>query len=94
MLNVSLKESFIRGLGAIFILVPSLTFTDHRILYFSIPMVAYLYITALSHFDIIRYAWRHWLHHETDPLLPDLPPELYVPEAEPEEISYHGSTAR
>jgi len=79
MLNVSLRESFIRGLGAIFILIPSLTFTDHRVLFWTLPVVAYLYVTALSHFCIIRYAWRHWLHHKKDPLLPDLPPELYVP---------------
>lgn len=83
MLNVGLRESFIRGLGAIFILIPGFSFTDHRLLYWSIPVVVYLYVSALSHFCIIKYAWRHWLHHGKDPLLKDLPAELYVPGVEP-----------
>ncbi|HTJ13451.1 MAG TPA: hypothetical protein VL547_15560 [Dinghuibacter sp.] len=79
MLNVGLKESFIRGFVGIFVLVPLFGLIDHRVLWFGSPVIAYLYVSALSHFCVIRYMWRHWVKHEKDPLLKDLPADLYVP---------------
>jgi hypothetical protein len=77
--NVSFKESLTRGFIAVF--QPSFyVLVDHYLIFVAIPISVYLYITALSHFCPIRYAWRHYIKHKIDVAHRDLPAELYIPQ--------------
>lgn len=61
-LNLSLRESLIRGMIAI-LLPMLLLLIDHKIILYFAPVIAYLYITALTHICPIRHAWRKITKH-------------------------------
>lgn len=62
-LNVSLGESIIRGLIAIFLPWPFVAINPRWIIA-GAPVAAYFLITALTHFCIIRYLWQHKITHK------------------------------
>ncbi len=62
-MNVGFKDILIRV--GIALLLPMLTaFTDtHLIIYIS-PVIFYLFVSALTRFCIVKYAWRRFIKHE------------------------------
>lgn len=62
-LNVSLGESIVRGLIAIFLPWPFIA-VDPVWLIAGAPIAAYLLITALTHFCFFRYIWQHQFTHK------------------------------
>lgn len=64
-LNLSLRESLLRGLAAI-LLPMLLLLIDHRIIIYCLPVTVYLYITAIVHICPIKHAWRRWVRHIPD----------------------------
>lgn len=57
MLNLSLRECLLRGLGAL--LIPfALALVNPRLIFFFLPVVLYLYVTAIIHKCPIKHWWR------------------------------------
>ncbi|HVU98478.1 MAG TPA: hypothetical protein VHE34_24810 [Puia sp.] len=64
-LNLSLRESLLRGLAAI--LIPMLILLiDHRLIVYFLPVIVYLYITAMVHICPIKHTWRLKFLHIPD----------------------------
>jgi len=61
-LNLSLQESLIRGMTAILLPMLLLLF-DHKLILYVAPVIAYLYITALTHICPVKHAWRRITKH-------------------------------
>lgn len=64
-LNLSLRESLLRGLAAI-LLPMFLLLIDHHLVVYSLPVIIYLYITAIVHICPIKHAWHRWVRHTPD----------------------------
>ncbi len=64
-LNLSLQEALLRGLAAI-LLPMFLLLIDYRIIIFFLPVIVYLYITAIAHICPVKHAWRRWISHKPD----------------------------
>ena len=78
-LNVGFSESITRGLITIFIPWPLLIINHNLMIYVAGPLMFYLFISALTHFCFIRYAWQHWIKHIPDPMVCDFATELKIP---------------
>ena len=65
-LNLSLKESLLRGMTAI-LLPMALLLIDHRILLFISPLIVYLFITALTHICPIKSIWYRRVRKQSSP---------------------------
>jgi|GEM_PF-1844038 len=64
-LNLNLRESLLRGLVAV--LLPMLMLLiDHRILVYFLPVIVYLYITAMIHICPLKHLWRLKVLHVPD----------------------------
>jgi len=64
-LNLNLRESLLRGLAAI--LIPMfMLLIDHRIIVYFLPVIVYLYITAIVHICPIKHYWRVYIRHTPD----------------------------
>jgi hypothetical protein len=64
-LNLGLAECLARGFIAI-LLPMGLTLINHHLVFFAVPVMIYLLITALSHFCILKYAWQPWISRRQD----------------------------
>ncbi|GAC1422681.1 MAG: hypothetical protein NVS1B13_10160 [Flavisolibacter sp.] len=77
-LNVGFEESIKRGLITIFI--PwSLLAVNHNLLIYAAPVMFYLFVSALTHFCFIRYAWQHWVIDIETPAICDFATDLNIP---------------
>lgn len=78
-LNVGFKDIMIRVVIAL--LIPMLTaFTDtHLIIYIS-PVIFYLFVSALTRFCIVKYAWCRFIKHEPALQSPTYGKDLNSPE--------------
>jgi len=63
--NLSLRESLLRGLAAI-LLPMFLLLIDYHIIVYFLPVVVYLYVTAIVHICPIKHAWRRRIRHIAD----------------------------
>lgn len=77
-LNMGLRESWIRGALVLFIPWPLLAINPTLLLY-AAPVMSYLLITALLHFCFIKYAWQHWVLKMKTPEVCDFAKEMDVP---------------
>lgn len=77
-LNVGFEESLKRGLITIFIPWPLLFINPYLLLY-AAPLMFYLFISALTHFCLIRSAWQHWIKHQPTPTTCDFAIDLDTP---------------
>ena len=64
-LNLSLRESLLRGAAAV-VLPMLLLLIDHHIILYVSPVIVYLYITAIAHICPIKHAWRRWVSRKAD----------------------------
>ena len=62
-LNVSFKEAMIRFGITLFLPMLMLIIDKHLIIY-TAPIIAYLFITGITHFCIIKYVWHRFVMHE------------------------------
>ena len=65
-LNLSLRESLLRGMTAI-LLPMALLLIDPRILLFISPLIVYLFITALTHICPIKNTWYRRVRKQSGP---------------------------
>ncbi|BDQ12092.1 hypothetical protein GCM10027036_34520 [Flavihumibacter cheonanensis] len=77
-LNVGFQESMIRGFITIFIPWPLLAI-NHNLLIYAAPVMFYLFVTALTHFCFIRYAWQHWIKHMKTAAICNFATDLNIP---------------
>jgi hypothetical protein len=79
-LNVSFKDALIRFGLTIFIPIVVLLIDVHLVIY-TAPVIAYLFLTALIRFCVIKYWWHHYALNERTPVIkpygtdPDYPEE-------------------
>ena len=66
-LNVSLKDLLIRFGLTIFIPIIALLINVHLVIY-TAPVVAYLFITTLTRFCVIKYMWHYYVLSERTPI--------------------------
>ncbi len=67
-LNVSIKDALIRFGIMIILPILALVFDKHLVIYTAPPMT-YLFVSAITHFCIIKYLWHHFVKHEASPAL-------------------------
>ncbi len=77
-LNVGFKESIVRCMVSIFLPWP-FVMAGHALLLYVAPVMFYLFVSGLTHFCLIRYAWRHFVKHIPDPLICDFATDLDIP---------------
>ena len=65
-LNVSSKDALIRFGVVILLPIIVLLINVHMVIY-TAPVIAYLFITAIVRFCLIKYCWHHYLLHEVSP---------------------------
>ena len=66
-LNVGFEESIKREMVAIFVPWP-FVLVNHNLVILAAPIMFYLFVSGLTRFCIIRYAWFHIVKHIPDPL--------------------------
>jgi hypothetical protein len=66
-LNVSLKGLLIRFGLTIFIPIVVLLINVHLVIY-TAPMIAYLFMTTLTRFCVIKYLWHYYVLSEHTPI--------------------------
>ncbi len=69
-LNVSFKDSLIR-FGIMLLLPVLMLIIDRHLVIYTAPVIAYLFITAITHFCWVKYIWRRYVKHDPPPVLPD-----------------------
>ena len=62
-LNVNYKDALIR-FGALILLPLLVLLIDNHLVIYTAPVIAYLFITALTHFCIVKYVWHRVIKHE------------------------------
>lgn len=67
--NIHFPEAMIRFGFALLIPMVTLGIDKHLIIY-TAPIIAYLFITAMARFCVVKYAWRRFIKHEPAPVLP------------------------
>jgi hypothetical protein len=78
-LNVSFKEAMIRfgitlGLPMIMLLI------DPRLIIYTAPLMAYLFLSGITHFCVIKYIWYRFIKHEAPEALPSYGEDPNYPE--------------
>jgi hypothetical protein len=68
-LNVSFKDAMIR-FGITLVLPMIMLLIDKRLIIYTAPVMAYLFISGITHFCILKYAWHRIIRHEA----PEPPP--------------------
>jgi hypothetical protein len=66
-LNVSLKDLLIRFGLTIFIPIVALLINFHLVIY-TAPVIAYLFVTTLTRFCVIKYLWHYYVLNERTPV--------------------------
>jgi hypothetical protein len=59
--NISLKATLIYAIAGVLLPVFVLL-VDHHLLIWVSPISMYMLICALTHFDVIKWAWLRWKH--------------------------------
>ena len=78
-LNVSFKDAMMRFGITLFLLMLMLIIDKHLIIY-TAPVMAYLFISGITHFCVIKYAWHRFLKHEPPAEVPPYGENLNYPE--------------
>src|SRR5450432_202229 len=64
--NIPFPEAMVRFGLTLLIPMAMLAIDKHLIIY-TAPLIAYLFITALARFCIVKYAWHRYVKHEPPP---------------------------
>src|SRR5450432_3287261 len=64
--NVNFKEALVR-FGFTLLLPMLMLAIDKHLIIYTAPLIAYLFITALARFCIVKYAWHRYVKHEPTP---------------------------
>jgi hypothetical protein len=78
-LNVSFFQSMIRFIAMLLLPILALLIDKHLLIY-TTPVMAYLFITAITQFCIIKYAWHRYVKHEPPPIRPEYGKDPNFPE--------------
>jgi hypothetical protein len=68
-LNVEKKGAMIRFGTLLFLPMLMLVIDKHLVIY-TAPVVAYLFISAIVHFCVVKYLWHRYIKHESTPVAP------------------------
>jgi hypothetical protein len=68
-LNVSFMEAIIR-FGVLLLLPIVMLLVNAHLIIYTAPVMAYLFVSGLTHFCIIKYAWRRYIMHQPPAALP------------------------
>ncbi|HEY4876797.1 MAG TPA: hypothetical protein VIH86_14560 [Puia sp.] len=64
--NVNFKDALIRF--GITLLLPILALViDSRMMIYTAPVMAYLFVSAIIHFCVFKYLWHRYIRHEPTP---------------------------
>lgn len=77
-LNVGFAESMKRGFIAIFLPWP-FVFVNPYLMIAIAPLMFYLFVSGLTHFCFVKYAWQHWVKHIQTPAICDFATDLHIP---------------
>lgn len=78
-LNVDFKDAMIRF--GIMVLLPILMYIiDTHLIIYTAPVLAYLFLTALTHFCVVKYAWHRYVKHDPPAVPPDYGKDPNYPE--------------
>jgi hypothetical protein len=78
-LNVSFQDALIRC--GILILIPlMLLLIDKHLIIYSAPVLAYLFMSAITRFCWVKYAWHRYIKHDPKPVLPPYGQDQNYPE--------------
>ncbi len=78
-LNVSFTDAMIRFVVTIFLPILVLLIDKHLVIY-TAPVMAYLFISGITHFCVIKYIWRRYILHEPPAVLPPYGENINYPE--------------
>ena len=78
-LNVSFKDAMIR-FGITLVLPMIVLLIDKRLIIYTAPVMAYLFISGITHFCIIKYVWHRFIKHEPPAALPPYGENINYPE--------------
>jgi hypothetical protein len=78
-LNVSFKDAMIR-FGITLVLPMIMLLIDKRLIIYTAPVMAYLFISGITHFCVIKYVWHRFIKHEPPAALPPYGENLNYPE--------------
>jgi hypothetical protein len=78
-LNVSFKEALIR-FGITLILPIIILLINARLMIYTAPVMAYLFLSGITHFCVIKYFWRRFIKHEPPEPLPPYGQDMNYPE--------------
>ena len=67
--NINFKEALVRFGFTLLIPMAMLGIDKHLIIY-TAPVIAYLFVTAIAHFCVIKYVWHRYIKHEPAPVAP------------------------
>jgi hypothetical protein len=78
-LNVSFKDAMIR-FGITLVLPMIMLVIDKRLIIYTAPVMAYLFISGITHFCYIKYVWHRYIKHEPPVALPPYGENINYPE--------------
>jgi len=78
-LNVSFKDAMVR-FGITLVLPMIMLLIDKRLIIYTAPVMAYLFVSGITHFCIIKYAWHRFIKHEPPAPLPPYGENINYPE--------------
>jgi len=78
-LNVGLTDTLIRFIIIVFLPILALLINVHLVIY-TAPIIAYLFITTLVRFCVIKYCWQHYISRSGAIAIKDYGKDLNYPE--------------
>ena len=78
-LNVSFTDAMIRFVVTIFLPIAVLLIDKHLVIY-TAPVMAYLFITGITHFCVIKYIWHRFILREPHAVRPPYGENINYPE--------------
>jgi hypothetical protein len=78
-LNVTFKDAMFR-FGITLALPVIMLLIDPHLIIYTAPVMAYLFISVITHFCVIKYAWHRFIKHDPPAALPPYGKDLNYPE--------------
>jgi len=78
-LNVSFTDAMIRFVVTIFLPIVVLLIDKHLVIY-TAPVMAYLFISGITHFCVIKYLWHRFILREPPAVRPPYGENINYPE--------------
>jgi hypothetical protein len=78
-LNVSFRGAMIR-FGITLALPMIMLLIDPHLIIYTTPVIAYLFLSGITHYCVIKYAWRRFIKHDPPVALPRYGENMNYPE--------------